>query len=77
MNLKYVDTLKGRITSLLRIKKGYQYIDDIRIELLEPRTLKKTSFDIAYESLIASGKIERCGNRIRLTQPIQKGIEND
>lgn len=68
MNFEYVAILKGRIISLLRIRKGYQYIADIRIELLEPASKKRTCFDEAYQSLVACGRIQLCGNQIKLIE---------
>ena len=68
MNLEYIATLKGRITSYLRVHEGYQYIDDVRIDLLEPRTPppKRTSFGYAMDSLINTKAIILCGNRVKI-----------
>lgn len=68
MNVEYINTLKGRITSYLRVHEDYQYIDDIRIDLLEPRTRppKRTSFNCAMDSLIHTKAIILCGNRVKI-----------
>ena len=46
----------------------YIYIDDVRIDLLAPRKPYLTNFDRAYQDLITCGRLEVCGNRIRINQ---------
>ena len=46
----------------------YVYIDDVRIDLLAPRKPYLTNFDRARQDLIACGRLEIRGNRIRINQ---------
>lgn len=64
--IKKISTMMDRIVSRLKPHE-YKYIDDIRVELLvNPQ--KATIFDRAWKELAIGGRVELCGNRIRLNQ---------
>ena len=46
----------------------YIPIDDLRIDLLAPRRPGLTMFDRAWQDLAAGGRVEICGNSIRINQ---------
>ena len=64
--IKKIIDMMDRITNNLKPHE-YKKIDDIRVELLvNPK--KATIFDRAWQELAASGRVNLCGNSIRLNQ---------
>jgi hypothetical protein len=53
---------------LKKYPRQYIKIEDIGIALLAPRSKNITSFDRAYQDLVANGRITICGNSIRINQ---------
>ena len=58
-----------KIENYLRNKPGeYVKVDDVRIDLLAPRRPGLTMFDRAWQDLVSGGRVEICGNSIRINQ---------
>lgn len=65
---KHIEKLMNKVVEALPPQK-YVKIEDLGIDLLIPRTgLKINNFDRAIDELIAIGRVELCGNAIRLNQ---------
>jgi hypothetical protein len=47
--------------------RQYIYVDDIKIDLLIPKS-KIDNFRRSIEDLILTGRLEACGNRVRINQ---------
>ena len=57
----------ARIQSYLMHRSYYIKIDDIRIDLLAPKSKKDTDFDRAWKELVSQGIVEICGNSLKIS----------